>query len=77
MTSMTRLTLTFLLCLSSLALKPVVADELTIDFTYERNVNIGSISPSLHLAPFADERCLLYTSPSPRDKRQSRMPSSA
>ena len=25
----------------------------------------------------ADERCLLYTSPSPRDKRQSRMPSSA
>ena len=46
MTSMTRLTLTFLLCLSSLALKPVVADELTIDFTYERNVNIGSISES-------------------------------
>ena len=25
----------------------------------------------------ADGRCLLYTSPSPRDKRQSRMPSSA
>ena len=24
-----------------------------------------------------DESCLLYTSPSPRDKRQSRMPSSA
>ena len=24
-----------------------------------------------------DEGCLLYTSPSPRDKRQSRMPSSA
>ena len=24
-----------------------------------------------------DLRCLLYTSPSPRDKRQSRMPSSA
>ena len=30
------------------------------------------------LAPVSmDERCLLYTSPSPRDKRQSRMPSSA
>ena len=27
------------------------------------------------LAPYGD--CLLYTSPSPRDKRQSRMPSSA
>ena len=25
----------------------------------------------------ADKACLLYTSPSPRDKRQSRMPSSA
>ena len=25
----------------------------------------------------ADSGCLLYTSPSPRDKRQSRMPSSA
>ena len=27
--------------------------------------------------PILDDRCLLYTSPSPRDKRQSRMPSSA
>ena len=26
---------------------------------------------------FRDWSCLLYTSPSPRDKRQSRMPSSA
>ena len=29
------------------------------------------------LALTIDETCLLYTSPSPRDKRQSRMPSSA
>ena len=30
------------------------------------------------LREFADQcHCLLYTSPSPRDKRQSRMPSSA
>ena len=28
-------------------------------------------------AKFAAKACLLYTSPSPRDKRQSRMPSSA
>ena len=27
--------------------------------------------------PFQGGHCLLYTSPSPRDKRQSRMPSSA
>ena len=34
----------------------------------------------LRAAEFAAEQnkdCLLYTSPSPRDKRQSRMPSSA
>ena len=29
------------------------------------------------LVGFAGSSCLLYTSPSPRDKRQSRMPSSA
>ena len=35
---------------------------------------------AIHSQIFADEvtkSCLLYTSPSPRDKRQSRMPSSA
>ena len=31
----------------------------------------------LGLGPTALAACLLYTSPSPRDKRQSRMPSSA
>ena len=29
------------------------------------------------ISPVIVEICLLYTSPSPRDKRQSRMPSSA
>ena len=29
------------------------------------------------IEPFPNTSCLLYTSPSPRDKRQSRMPSSA
>ena len=33
-------------------------------------------SPSAHLSELI-RYCLLYTSPSPRDKRQSRMPSSA
>ena len=36
------------------------------------NVDPGTMSPYQH-----GECCLLYTSPSPRDKRQSRMPSSA
>lgn len=34
----------------------IAAEELTIDFTYERNVNIGSIRPSLKLADFSDAR---------------------
>ena len=34
-------------------------------------------SPSEDEEASLDEDCLLYTSPSPRDKRQSRMPSSA
>ena len=37
---------------------------------------IGESSDNLKAA-IAGETCLLYTSPSPRDKRQSRMPSSA
>ena len=30
-----------------------------------------------NIGPYTFNGCLLYTSPSPRDKRQSRMPSSA
>ena len=43
-----------------------------------------AVKPSEHRESFSDcgisfvsNSCLLYTSPSPRDKRQSRMPSSA
>ena len=40
---------------------------------------VSSASDEYRLSAFADVSgyCLLYTSPSPRDKRQSRMPSSA
>ena len=41
---------------------------------------IGSmIDNAISVAPDADQRtaCLLYTSPSPRDRTRSRMPSSA
>ena len=37
----------------------------------------GKIRGTLLLSLAFMEACLLYTSPSPRDKRQSRMPSSA
>ena len=43
--------------------------------------NIGAIAGPFEIGPVEDPidvtTCLLYTSPSPRDKRQSRMPSSA
>ena len=38
---------------------------------------INNHSDFVKEVPIRDYDCLLYTSPSPRDKRQSRMPSSA
>ena len=41
-------------------------------------LNVGRINPGNSLSYSVDvETCLLYTSPSPRDQRGSRMPSSA
>ena len=39
--------------------------------------NVIKCRPPQNRKPTRTEICLLYTSPSPRDKRQSRMPSSA
>ena len=39
--------------------------------------NADDVSASQSLESGDEERCLLYTSPSPRDQRGSRMPSSA
>ena len=39
--------------------------------------NLDLASPPAADGVVGDPSCLLYTSPSPRDKRQSRMPSSA
>ena len=47
--------------------------ELIIDNHNEVNEDALNLVSSYYL----DITCLLYTSPSPRDKRQSRMPSSA
>ena len=38
---------------------------------------LGAGNPILGLGPTAGDACLLYTSPSPRDRTRSRMPSSA
>ena len=58
-----------------------------IDAERDRLLERGNGAPWLRWGPYLSERqwgtvredysCLLYTSPSPRDKRQSRMPSSA
>ena len=48
------------------------ADEWLYLQEEEVEVPYGPIDPKA-----SDMDCLLYTSPSPRDKRQSRMPSSA
>ena len=45
---------------------------------YAKRVDFFNVEPGSELHEAADRiPCLLYTSPSPRDKRQSRMPSSA
>ena len=44
-----------------------------LTLTDRRKLEVGGV---LEIISYNDD-CLLYTSPSPRDKRQSRMPSSA
>ena len=55
--------------------------ELCAFFSDRRRVRIDLINSAFGIGDDTYNRkihiCLLYTSPSPRDKRQSRMPSSA
>ena len=48
--------------------------EIIRDRNSYRSFNPNRTNPTLHPQP---ETCLLYTSPSPRDRTRSRMPSSA
>ena len=41
------------------------------------SASLSRLPKDLLAVPLLRDTCLLYTSPSPRDKRQSRMPSSA
>ena len=51
-------------------------EEVALEFAALENITLTSEHwEILHL--LREYYCLLYTSPSPRDKRQSRMPSSA
>ena len=55
----------------------LVVGEGTKTITFPEDVAVDVLVDIDCDAPEADDPCLLYTSPSPRDKRQSRMPSSA
>ena len=59
--------------------KPVIALGSDLDCIPKASQRPGVAyhDPIIDGAPGHGEGCLLYTSPSPRDKRQSRMPSSA
>ena len=52
---------------------------LVANFTGDKEVWLQSENGMLGIGPFPteDQVCLLYTSPSPRDVEESRMPSSA
>ena len=59
--------------------KTVLAQASTLDKDL-RSGATGNVAAAAAVGKLVAERakaCLLYTSPSPRDKRQSRMPSSA
>ena len=71
-----------------LSLGPVSAPDLeqmlhdvvlgAADIVIDAGLHIGSVMAAFENLLYGhDKSCLLYTSPSPRDKRQSRMPSSA
>ena len=51
-------------------------ENLSLDSDLLRNIPV-TISVEVGRTSLPIKACLLYTSPSPRDKRQSRMPSSA
>ena len=53
------------------------ANFLQLDAEPEKRKDHGIEGVLKEIFPIQSYDCLLYTSPSPRDKRQSRMPSSA
>ena len=52
-------------------------DEVTGDFVWTSPQSAGEYNIAIKINEFRNGVCLLYTSPSPRDRTRSRMPSSA
>ena len=61
----------------ALAAEPAQTDNLGHSANRGAHTNILDPGFDLTLRPMRYPHCLLYTSPSPRDMRRSRMPSSA
>ena len=57
--------------------KVIPATEENIKASKAAHFEVGGSKYVISATKLEDNFCLLYTSPSPRDKRQSRMPSSA
>ena len=49
----------------------------TVDILKSRLIQEGFLQEKCNCCGFEERSCLLYTSPSPRDRQKSRMPSSA
>ena len=61
----------------STSIYPFIREELHHVSTYVRTHALKKKASSSFLTPTECKDCLLYTSPSPRDRQKSRMPSSA
>ena len=63
--------------LAQLDLAEMSSVDVSLDLSPADIVELVRTENDLAVELTSGETCLLYTSPSPRDKRQSRMPSSA
>ena len=63
------------ICAMGIGMLMVMLSSMIADITDQHEEKFGSRSEGIYFA--ASSFCLLYTSPSPRDQRGSRMPSSA
>ena len=57
--------------------KVEIVEQVDVDRIDIENVERNQLFEKVYGKDIADQACLLYTSPSPRDQRGSRMPSSA
>ncbi len=53
---MKELRITSIIVCLLMSFSSLAAEQLNIDFSYDRNVNVGTIRPSLKLAEFGDDR---------------------